>query len=253
MDYKKLFEQIIIDIKTNPYLELTEYKFNEGLNSKELEKLITELHESSSFYKKIKMESVFNFYSQFNGLTIKWKLSSKLDALSYKKLPELFTDLELPFKRDIEIGCINILPFEDVFIYEQDYFDKSETGDFFTHFGDYVYEGNSFGNMLYLFDLYSETDCMSFLPDEDNQEPKVVYLSDYYIVWDNTKVSFFDSYIIFLAATRGLINSREQIFDFYRGDKEKPIIFKTIPYNTEIEPTIFQKDKIAFANKVYKN
>lgn len=248
MDYKKIFNQIVSDIEANPYLELIVSEFNEGLNAKELSKTKIELYDSLGYFKNILLNPIFDFYSQYNGLKIKWKISSSLDDKSYDKLLEDFTDWDIPNldnKRDLEVGSINILPFEDVFIYEQDYFDKSNpdksnSDDFFTHFGNHIYEGNSFGQLLFLFDLYSDTDCMSFVADEDNQELKVIQLSDYYIVWDNSKISYFESYVNFLAATRGSIISRKRFFEHYRGDKVDPLVFDTIPYDTEIEPTIFK-------------
>ena len=241
MNYLKVFKNIKSSIEAHPYLEITECEINKGLSKEELKKAKKKLYKSLDYYKTVKLGSIFKFYKQCNGVTIKWKISSHLDEETYNNLPGKFPNLKLPFDRDLDIGSINILPFDDVFINEQNYFDKSNSGDNFTQFGDYTYEGNSFGKMLFLFDLYSDTDCMAFVADQDNEKPKVIYLSDRYIIWDHSKISFFDSYINFLAATRGLTQSKEEYFDHYRGDKLEPLIFDSIPYETDVEPSIFKK------------
>lgn len=240
MNYLEIFNNIRKDIDENPYLELVEFNINKGLTENEFENKKKELLESSTFFKAIKMDPIFEFYKQCNGIKLKWKISSNLDENIYNKLPEKFPDLKLPHTRDLFIGNINILPFDDVFIYEQDFFEKSDSGDFFTQFGDYIYEGNSFGKLLFIFDLFSDTQSMSFVPDEDNTSPKVILLSDYYIVWDNSMVSYFNSYINFLVCTRGLIESRNKVFNKYRGDKLEPLIYESVPFNTHIEPMIFR-------------
>ena len=81
---------------------------------------------------------------------------------------------------------------------------------------------------------------MAFVPDEDNKKPKIIQLLDYYIVWDSSRITYFDSYINFLAATRGLINSKEELIDYYSTHKDQPLIFDTIPFKTEIEPSLFK-------------
>lgn len=249
MKYLSVFEKIKEDVVSHPYLELVECQFNNGLSEVELQNLKTELYDCLSYLKSLDMEAIFEFYRECNGLTISWRIASNLDEKEYLELKEKFPDLTFPYTRDLEIGKIKILPFEEVFIYEQDYFDKSATEDHITQFGEYIYEGNSFGKLLFLFDLFSETCCMSFVTDEDNQEPKVIFLSDYYIVWDNSRITFFDSYINFLGITRGLIESRRKTFNYFRGDMKEPIIFENI-YNPDLEPSLFKNFK---SKKRFKN
>ncbi|TDO68899.1 hypothetical protein EV143_1169 [Flavobacterium chryseum] len=240
MKYLSIFEKIKEDIIKHPYLELIECQFNSGLSEVELENLKTELYQCVGYFQSIDMKAIYKFYRECNGLTLSWRIASHLNEKEYLELKEKFPDLTFPYTRDLEIGKIKILPFEEVFLYEQNYFDTSNSGDHFTQFNEYIYEGNSFGKMLFIFDLFSETCCMSFVPDEDNKEPKVIFLSDYYIVWDNSRITFFDSYINFLAVTRGLIESRKEIFDHFRGDTKKPIIYKK-KYGTDLEPSLFKK------------
>lgn len=238
MRYLSIFEKIKEDIITHPYLELVECQFNDGLSEAELENLKTELYQCVGYFESIDMEAIFKFYRECNGLTLSWRIASHLNEKEYLELKEKFPDLTFPYTRDLEIGKIKMLPFEEVFLYEQNYFDTSDSGDHFTQFNEYTYNGNSFGKMLFIFDLFSETCCMSFVPDEDNKEPKVIFLSDYYIVWNNSRITFFDSYINFLAVTRGLIESREKIFDHFRGDTKDPILFKKD--DTDLEPSLFK-------------
>ena len=238
MNYLELFKSIEEDIKTHPYLQLTKCKINDGISN--LENSKKELYETLGYLKNVNLNSIFEFYKQCDGLVIKWKIASHLSDEEYSRLPKKFPGFKLPYNRESVIGSINILPFEDVFIYEQDYFETSSSENNYIHFGNHIYKRNSFGKLLFVFDLYSDTQCMAFVPDEDNKKPKIIQLLDYYIVWDSSRITYFDSYINFLAATRGLINSKEELIDYYSTYKDQPLIFDTIPFKTEIEPSLFK-------------
>jgi len=243
MKYLEVFTKIKKDIEDHPFLELVTFECKPGIPQDDLASLVSELYEIHPYFKDIKMDAIFNFYKECNGLTLTWKIASHLDDETYIKLEEEWTDMDFPSQKNAILGSIKILPFDDVFLYEQDYFETDPSGDHFTQFGDFTYPGNSFGEMLFIFDLYSDTNCMSFVPDQDNQEPKVICLSDYYVVWDSSRVTFFDSYIYFLAVSRGLIKSRELLFNHYRGDKLDYIQLDSIPFNTAMEPILFKKNK----------
>jgi hypothetical protein len=240
MEYLKAFKKIEEDILNNPYLELIEKKYNPGIGENELGVLKDELFHNMKFFKSIKMNKVFNFYKECNGLTLSWGISSKLDDKAYCKLKEEISDLSFPDDRNIEIGKINIRPFDEVFLYDPGYFETKPSNEYQKEFNGFIYEGNTFGDLIFIFDLFSEESCMAFVPDEDNQEPKVILLSDRYVVWDSSRITFFDSYINFLTASRGVIANREMIYDCYRGDKLEPIFYETVPYGTDVESMIFR-------------
>ncbi|PKH50319.1 hypothetical protein CXF68_06220 [Tenacibaculum sp. Bg11-29] len=239
MDYIKIFKKIKNEIQNHPLLELVTFKINEGLV--DIEKTKEELYECLGYFETVQMESVFEFYKQCNGLVIKYKISSDIDE--YSELSKSYPDIDFSINKDAEIGSINILPFEDVFIYEQNYFDKSNEGEDYMHFGNYTYKGNSFGKILFVFDLFSDTNCMAFVPDENKEEPKVIQLLDYYVVWNSSRVTFFESYLNFLAVTRGLIDSRGMLLDYYSKCKDNPLILKEVPYGSDFEPILFKELK----------
>lgn len=243
MDYLKIFETIKKEVENHPFLELTTFKINKGLPN--IEESKKELYKGSGYWENVEMLPIFEFYQQCDGLTLKYKISSDLDGAAYLDFFEQFPDVKQPLDKGMEIGSINILPFKEVFIYEQEFFNKSDEtaeDDSFIHFGDYVYEGNSFGQLLFVFDLFSDTNCMAFVPDEDNQEPKIIQLLDYYIVWNSSRITFFESYIKFLAVTRGLIGSKDILLDYYAEHKNDPLIFHEFPFGTAVEPSLFKEN-----------
>lgn len=239
LDYTGVFQKIIKDIENHPYLELDFHQVNQGISAKYLTKIKEKLFQDLPYFESIDMKNIFQFYSEMNGLTLSWKISSDLDHKTYNSLKEKITDLTFPEDRNEILGKINILPFEEVFLCDHDFFNISSSGDHFTEFDDFLYEGNSFSEILFLFDVFSDTECMSFIADNDDGH-KVILLQEDYKLWNHSKVSYFHSYMKFLAATRGLIESRIKTFSEYRGDKTKDILWAKIPYGTTIEPDLFK-------------
>lgn len=239
MNYRDTFLKIADDIRSHPDLELVDCCIGDELGQGGIEAKKEELWGAVPYFKTIRMDAIFDFYRECNGVHISWRLSPDVQS---ERLPDFIARFPiLAISRNETLGCIRILPFDDVFIIMHRYFDTSDQGEHFTQFCDYTYEGDSFGKILFLFDLYSDTCAMSFVPDEDEHAPKVILVQDYYIVWDSSRVTFFESYVNFLAASRGLILSRETVFGEFRGDKLEPIEFASPPYGTSVEPSLFRE------------
>jgi hypothetical protein len=233
LTYLDIFKQIAADIEAHPLLELIKVEYNSGISEEAISKYLSQAQNPA-------IEKVAMLYREANGLVISWKFSSDLDSKSFKRYQKEFDDYKISDSaREHEVGRIEFLPFEEVFVDPPHYFDTSDEGDFEVEFNGKVYPGNSLGKLMRPFDLFSEESCMSFIMEEGMQDLKVVLLSDYYIVWDNSRMTHLDDYISFLAITRGLIRSRGDVFSEYRGDLLDILKFKPSD-KAKVEPKLFK-------------
>ncbi len=64
---------------------------------------------------------------------------------------------------------------------------------------------------------------MAFIMEKGVGNPKLIGLTNYYIDWQNSKITDFESYLEMLLATRGISEFRSIIFEKEDGFKQKPI------------------------------
>lgn len=211
---------MVNDLKSNQAIEVLEDEVLTGYEDKTLMAYMDDLLYDLTFLKEFDFTDILDFYSQCGGCTISWTEKNKGN----------------PHK-----GAIKILSFESVFLDIQQYFDTSLKSSIGTNFNGKHYKNKTFGELLFLFDVYSEQSGFALVFDSGNQ-PKLMMLSDYYIVWDHSRVTDFKSYFKFLLASRGSYGCRHKLFSYHQGDMLEPIFFEEIPYGTEAEPFLFKKD-----------
>jgi len=105
------------------------------------------------------------------------------------------------------------------------FFDDSAEGDWDVEFINQTYQGNSLGQKLRPWDLFSEYECISFFINKEEKKIPIILLGDYYIVWNSSRLIDFNTYLDVVLHTKGVIEARNKILSKYRGDKESLITF----------------------------
>jgi len=229
--YADGFKKLEGEIKTHPLLDLIESKISGPATAASIEKAEKALGKPFS-------PNLKDFYSQLNGVTLLWKFKNLGDS-DWEKLKSQLPGLTVKDKHKTKpFASIKILPVEKCFVNPESFFDSSEKGDFEVEFAGKKYPGNSFGQLLRPFDLYSDTSCMSFVLIEGVAD-KVMQLSDAYIVWDYSKMSDFDNYIKMLFVTRGIEESRDKVYREYHGE-EQPLVKVDDAFVKEFTPPLFK-------------
>lgn len=219
MNYIDLLKKIHNDVEQNDSLEILEYQFQPGLDGKHMVQKVLKLREVSPYFGSFDFADIFEFYKQCDGFKLVWQEKN----------------VEEPRK-----GAIEIMSFDSVFLYTQDFINTSVENPEGTDFNGQTYPENSFGERLMVFDSYSEFEGVAFVFDPSFKKPQLMILTDYYAVWNSSKLTDLVSYFNLLGASRGCFTTRHKVFYKYRGDTLEPMVFNTIPYGTEFESEIFK-------------
>lgn len=220
MNYLEILEKIHVEIVNNPQLEIIEYVAKPGLNPSEMTKKVLRLRQVLPILDDYDLSAIVDLYKQCNGFKLRWKEKNSQEPKQ---------------------GAIEILPFDEVFLFRQDYFDVSIPNPDGTYFLNTHYPDNTFADRLFVFDAFSEFEGMAFVFDESSENPQLVKLTDYYVVWDSSKITELQSYFYFLQASRGCLSTRHKTFQLPLTETQAAITFDAAPFGTEVEPEIFRK------------
>jgi hypothetical protein len=239
--YINKFESIVKEVESNPYLEVTEFKVNPPLSKQELADIEAAVG--------IKIDkSILNFYQQMNGLILNWQIKPDLakDEQAFTKIRKQYDDYYLKWPEDeietVPFAKINLLSLEDCFIKKDWQEIIVPQPNEIIEFADISCKHSDFVKKLKPFDLFSDYDCMAYILDNKSGDFKILLLSDYYIAWDESRITNFESYIEMLLTTRGIVESRSRIYKEYAGH-QKPLLLTAEDYwkeHQEYVPKLFQ-------------
>ncbi len=170
--------------------------------------------------------SIRGFYQQLNGASLQWRFRSDLpDAVKEQVRSEFQALAPAPDSLFQIAGNIQLLAVEDAFINEEYALPQNEevVGTF--DFDGKTYSDNEFSRMLRPFDVFEEFFCMAIVVQPGVADWKLMLLSDYWIEYDHSRVTWLDGYLEFLIATWGIRMARVKTFSKYRGDLEPPVQF----------------------------
>ncbi|BAZ00997.1 hypothetical protein NIES37_49950 [Tolypothrix tenuis PCC 7101] len=223
-NYVEKFETLVREVESNQFLEVTEFKVNSPISKQKLADIEVAIE------KKLD-KSIINFYRQMNGLTLNWRVKPDLanDEQAFEKIRDRYDDYYIKWPEDetdaIPFAKIDILPLENCLIERNWQEIIIPQPDETIEFANVSYQHSDFTKRLKPFDVFSDYSCMSFILENDNDNPKVLLLSDYYIEWEESRITDFESYLEMLLVTRGIVESRSRIYGEYEGHK-KPL-FRT--------------------------
>lgn len=233
--YIERFSAITTEIEHHPLLELLEFRLNPPVSKN----VIADVENKIGHALPAPMR---DFYSQSNGLKLRWRILPDLPRRAVQKISEKFDDysIELPENEDIPFAQINIVSLEDCFLnlnWEGFEFGEPEKT---IDYGGVVYLHDEFARRLKPFDLFSTYQCMAIVLEPDIINLKVILLSDHYIQWHFSRITDFASYLEMLIVTRGIVASRDRFYREYRGDLKPPLITGESDWKTDYIPKLFQ-------------
>jgi SMI1 / KNR4 family (SUKH-1) len=183
------------------------------------------------------------FYGEANGLVLRWRIRQDLSDAERARLEDLSDDYEIgnPDTDENPFAHINLIPIHESIVTRHWTEIDIDVGKATVEFGGETHEHAEFRNRLKPFDLFSLYDCMAFLIERGQGNPKVLLLSDYYIEWDNSRITDFASYLEMLLATRGIVECRDRIYGDYRGDLKPPLVTGKDYWTTRRVPKLFRR------------
>lgn len=234
-DYLKRFELLKQEIENRPYLEVVEFKINPPASGEVLKKVEDLLGTPLD-------KSLMQFYQEANGLKLYWRIKSKLPEAEAEKLNEEFDDFtfELPDDKDEPFACINLLPLEDSLLKKTWKEVEIETDKKEFEFGKQTLNRLEFAKRLKPFDLFSMSASMAFLIEQKKGNPRILQLSDYFVTWNNSRITDFATYLEILFVTRGIVEARDAIFSEYRGDRKRALRINSKSWVTRHTPKMFR-------------
>jgi hypothetical protein len=165
-------------------------------------------------------------YRRLNGATFRWRFREDLDDGDRSRIVDQFTVFTSAPENVFTIaGSLDVVPLEDALL-DEDYtlpqIDEEE-GEF--TFDGTTYSDNEFCGMLRIFDAVSEGSAMAFVTRPDVDAWKLMWLTDDWLVYDSSRVTWLEDYLQFTIATWGLITARDSLFTRYQGHLEEPVVF----------------------------
>lgn len=164
--------------------------------------------------KKIQLaEPIKAFYRITNGFQLLWTSANKQESERRRSAGGAEFSEDLPRKEYLDFeGCINIWPLHRIFTEdwsEEIYFQSDQNK--IVSIGAERLTLYDYKKRLKPFDLFSKERCMCFYVDENdrNSMSRVLLASGHYTDVQSSKVTDFPSYLEFLIANHGLVESRK--------------------------------------------
>lgn len=218
MNYLDRFKNMVDEIENHPFLEVVKYQTFPPAKAEVFKKAAELIGAELD-------ATILNFFSETNGLHLHWKVKEGIPETVFEELVENCDDywMERTEHPDNPFAKINILPLEKSILYNWDQEIPSEGFEETTRFGKLEMPSTQFIQNLKSFDLFSEYSCMAFFLSQGQGNPSVLWLSDNYADWENSKLTDFYSYLETLLVTRGICDSRETVFEQEDGHRKAPL------------------------------
>ena len=182
-------------------------------------------------------KDIVDFYKETNGFQLRWI------SKSYPRFnPSIHVENELPFTY-LEViteefyfdGCVNILPINEVFFdidWNTVFIFEEDAGKTFN------FQHENF-NLLHLkqklrpFDLFSRNECMSFFNGSSNDFLPCVLQQSYYLDFNTSRITDFNSYLEFVLANRAASKFRRSFYNKINGHLDELLITHEDFWNDE--------------------
>jgi hypothetical protein len=233
--YKGRFEALLGEVRNNPALEVVEYTVHPPAEEKALRAVEKKLGAALA-------PAIRDFYSEMNGLKLRWRVKPLLPMPETKALRKLTAKdypVEIAEPATSPYACINLIPIEESIVNQSwpqlealvgpepiDYRGKDRTLE-------------EFQQQVKPFDLFHREWVMAFVIEEGVGDPDVILLTEGFMHWELSRITRFESYIEMLLVTRGISAAREKIYFAKRGDLKPVLIPKPEDWKKRV-PKLFQ-------------
>ncbi|SOD92827.1 hypothetical protein SAMN06269250_4205 [Spirosoma fluviale] len=227
---------MVREIEKNNFLEIVEYRANPPISE-------TQVKEVEEALKVPLTDPIKKFYREADGLYLRWRIDPFLDAEKTKRLQKMSNDYEISIaeSENQAFARINLVSlYESVkkcnwVGVEPTFEDQPPT----VMFNNHTLKRKEFIDLLRPLDLFSLDSYMAFVFQPGQNEPKVILLSEANSIWDQSRVSNFETYLEFLLATRGVVEAREKHF-LSTDIKFKNTLIKGTDYWKKRTPKMFR-------------
>ena len=236
--YVEKFKTMVDEIRSHPLLNVIEFNLNppatEEMFDAEEQKLGAKL-----------AKPIRSFYGEANGLKLHWQIKQPPSEEKADEIAEKYDDydIEFPEDEDIPFAQIHLLPLVEAIIHKSWPQFKATGDEKDVEFAGKTYSYRDFVRHLKPFDVFSTYYCMAFFLEKGVGNPKVLMLGDYYIEWDNSRITDFASYMELLFVTTGIVESRNTIYNEYRGNLKPLLITDPDYWKKKHIPKLFRKKK----------
>jgi hypothetical protein len=234
--YVERFKAMVEEVKSHPWLEVVEFTVNPPATADVFRQVEEKLGATLA-------APLREFYGEANGLKLHWKIKGALSAAELEEVDASSPDYSIEFSEneDIPFAKIDLIPLEESLVTRR--WEELDEADDEEH---YEFQGRSytyreFGERLRPFDLFSTYYCMAFVTEEGRGDPPAMLLGDYYVVWSNSRLTDFNSYLEMLLATRGIVEARNTVYGEYRGDLKPALKTGAEFWTRERVPQLFRK------------
>jgi hypothetical protein len=218
-NFRTELEHLAAQITRHPLTDVLAYEIREPAT----DALIQDVE--AKFGRKIP-RSVADLYRLVNGVTLRWRFKEDLDEPTRDRIIEEFApDTSAPENVFLLAGSIELAPLENVLLHEDYTLPQIEEENDEFVFDGVTYSDNEFCGMLRIFDAVSQGSAMAFVTQPDVDAWKLMWLTDDWLVYDSSRVTWLEDYLRLVIATWGLVTARDSMFVEYRGYEDEPVTF----------------------------
>lgn len=213
-DFRAGLAELAERVRRNPMLELLAYEVGEPVDEAQINNARERLGADLP-------EAVRRFYSSVGSAVLRWRFRPDLDERTLGRVRQAF-DNTVSRSAVFEVaGAIEIVSLESLLFDEELRLPPTELEDETFDFDGKDYPVDEFADMLRPFDVVSDFFAMAFVVRPGDWP--LMWLSDYWVEFDSSRIVPLDDYLRYVLDTWGLINVRAELFSQYRGDREPPM------------------------------
>jgi hypothetical protein len=218
-DLRHELDQLATKVDHHPLMELMSYEVNPPASAD----LVRDVQ--NTFGSTIP-EPVLNLYRNLNGGTLRWRFRQDLDDAQQRQIIAEFTPMTNAPQYAFDVaGAFELVPLDDALLHEDYTLSQVEYDEGGFVFDGATYSDNEFCAMLRIFDAVNDDSAMAFVAQPDLANWKLMWLTDDWMSYVTSRVTWLDDYLRLTIATWGLITARDKLFGEYEGYKQPPVIF----------------------------
>lgn len=218
-DFRAELDRLAVRVDRHPLTEVISYEVNPSAT-------LDHIRDCESKFGATLPQPVVDFYRSIDGAIFRWRFRKDLDDAQRQSVLDAFAPMtNTPQYAFGVAGAIEMVPLADTLLHEDYTLPQIEEPNDEFVFAGTTYTDNEFCGMLRLFDVVSDSSAMAFVAQPNVANWKMLWLTDDWMVYDCSRVTWLDDYLRLMIATWGLITARDNLFVEYDGHLEKPVLF----------------------------
>lgn len=165
-------------------------------------------------------------YRIANGLKLTWRVRPDVSASERGAILSEFRQFQMQPEHVFEIaGNVHLVSITDALTNPDFALPNADATETTFDFMGNSYPDHEFSRMLRVFDFIDDFSGMAFVVQPGLADWKLMLLTDNWIEYDSSRVTWLKDYLAFTASTWGLRLARTALFSKYRGDREPPLAY----------------------------